>query len=112
MRYNCYFNNSTKYSSGGNNQYYCSMIRKYINSRVGYSEFRPSEECGTMVANGLPAGANGLLTKFYNDTPFMKKIMNQVNRVWNFLAQNNQDICIDEVGLIPLGGSRLSTIIS
>ena len=78
------------------------MIRKYINSRVGYSEFKPPEKyCGTMYADGLPAGANGLLTKFYNDVPFMKKIMNQVNRVWDYQNQSNPDICIDEVGLIP-----------
>ena len=77
------------------------MIRQYINSRVGYSEFNPSEKCGTMDASGLPAGANGLLTKFYNDVPFMKKIMNQVNRVWDYQTQDKPDICIDEVGLIP-----------
>jgi hypothetical protein len=78
------------------------MIRQYINSRVGYSEFKPPEKyCGTMHAIGLPAGANGLLTKFYNDVPFMKKIMNQVNRVWDYQTQDKPDICIDEMGLIP-----------
>ena len=101
MRYACRFNNSTTYSSYGNSQYYCSMIRKYINSRVGYSEFKPPEECGGMYANGLPAGANGLLTKFYRDPSFMKKIMNQVNRVWDYQTQDKPDICIDEMGLIP-----------
>ena len=77
------------------------MIRKYINSRVGYSEFKPPEECGGMYANGLPAGANGLLTKFYRDPSFMKKIMNQVNRVRDYQTQDKPDICIDEMGLIP-----------
>lgn len=86
------------------------MIRKYINSRVGYSEFKPSEECGTMYANGLPAGANGLLTKFYNDVPFMKKIMNQVNRVWDYQNQSNPDICIDEMGLISRSYIGLSSV--
>ncbi len=102
MRYTCRFNNSTTYSSYGNNQYFRSMIRQYINSRVGYSEFKPSGECGEMYANGLPAGANGLLTKFYKDVPFMKKIMNQVNRVWDHQTKENPDICIDEIGLIPV----------
>ena len=110
MRYTCRFNNSTTYSPNGNNQYYCSMIRKYINSRVGYSEFKPSEECGTMYANGLPAGANGLLTKFYKDTNFMKKIMNQVNRVWDYQNQSKPDICIDEMGLIPISYIGLSSV--
>ena len=110
MRYTCRFNNSTKYSSYGNNQYYCSMIRKYINSRVGYSEFKPSEECGTMYADGLPAGANGLLTKFYKDTNFMKRIMNQVNRVWDYQNQSNPDICIDEMGLISRSYIGLSSV--
>ena len=86
------------------------MIRKYINSRVGYSEFKPSEECGTMYANGLPAGANGLLTKFYKDTNFMKKIMNQVNRVWDYQNQSKPDICIDEMGLIPRSYIGLSSV--
>lgn len=86
------------------------MIRKYINSRVGYSEFKPSEECGTMYANGLPAGANGLLTKFYKDTNFMKRIMNQVNRVWDYQNQSNPDICIDEMGLISRSYIGLSSV--
>ena len=86
------------------------MIRKYINSRVGYSEFKQSEECGTMYANGLPAGANGLLTKFYKDPSFMKKIMNQVNRVWDYQNQSNPDICIDEMGLISRSYIGLSSV--
>jgi hypothetical protein len=85
------------------------MIRKYINSRVGYSEFNPSEKCGTMYADGLPAGANGLLTKFYRDPSFMKKIMNQVNRVWDYQTQDKPDICIDEMGLISRSYIGLSS---
>lgn len=101
MRYYEYFNNNTKYSKYGNNQYYCSMMRQYINSRQGYSEFNPSEDCGNMHSSGLAKYSNGFLTKFYKDTTFMKKIMNQVNRIWDYQNQSKPDICIDEIGLIP-----------
>ena len=103
----CRFNNSTKYSADGNNQYYCSMIRQYINSRAGYSEFKHSEECGTVA--GLPGGANGLLVKFYKDKPFMKRIMNQVNRVWDIQSPDKPDVCIDEMSLIPASYIDLSS---
>lgn len=61
------------------------MIRQYINSRVGYSEFNPPPECGEMYTGvwGLARGSNGLLAKFYKDVNFMKRIMKQVNRVWD-----------------------------
>ncbi len=83
------------------------MARRYINSRDGYSEFTPPSSCGEKCTTytghyGLAIASNGFLTKFYKDVPFMKNIMNQVNRVWNYNNQNNPDICIDEVGLIPL----------
>jgi hypothetical protein len=112
LRYVEYFN------SKNTARYLYSMMRQYINSRVGYSEFNPSEEyCGVKWGenlkytqlHGLAVRSNGLLTKFYKDTSFIKKITNQVNRVWNYQNQSNPDICIDEIGMIPVSYTGYST---
>ena len=101
------------FNSKWTNRYIYSMYRQYVNSRVGYSEFNPPSECGDKadyIVEGtgkhytsLGASANGFLTKFFNDIDFMKTTTRQVNRVWNFSDQDNPDICIDDVGLIPVG---------
>lgn len=87
----------------GSNEYRKSIMRHYINSRVGYSEFIPTAE---MTMRGIPrnlAKTNGFVAKLFGSKQFLKRITNQVNVVWNERHPTNPDICIDEVGLIPCG---------
>ena len=104
IRYSEHFNDSKRYSSYGDNQYYYSLARMWLNSRVGYSEFEISSDySGSKSPGGIAEGSNGLPTKFFNDTYFMKMLVPQVGRVWNFHNQEKPDICIDEFSLIPTG---------
>lgn len=73
-----------------------------MNSRVGYSELEISSDySGSKSSGGITEGSNGLPTKFFKDVDFMKMLVPQVSRVWNFHHQDNPDICIDEFSLIP-----------
>lgn len=102
LRCSDHFNDSKRYSSYGDNQYYYSLARMWLNSRVGYSEFEISSEySGSKNSGGIAEGSNGLPTKFFKDVYFMKMLVPQVSRVWNFHNQEKPDICIDEFSLIP-----------
>ena len=89
-------------SSVGSNIYSKSLMRYYNNQRLGYSEYTPPEETTIHVGHWL-ASTNGLVTKFFGDVVFLKRITGQVNRVWNEQHPSEPDICIDEFGMIPCG---------